>query len=186
MSSLTTIRISHKHGFLSKECLEESLEVHNLQNSVDIEQLGRFFRLVTSTRTRAGNRSRAEEQLQSVLDNTINQILPTYTRLLAIKEFEAKKFVLKSEKSTSEGEVLIFEKSASLQEGGKFERLIVTIRHDNTLTVDAVNFTGRKCLDTTGSFEAKIGKVIKREMKPESSVSKQNKIEAQDRQRLRI
>jgi len=186
MSSLTTIRISHKHGFLSKECLEESLKVHDLQTSVEIEQNGRFFQLITGTRTTAGKRRSTEEHLQSVLDNTVNQILPTYTRLLAIKEFEAKKFVLKNEKTTSEGKVITFEKSASLKEGGKFERLIVTIRPDNTLTVDAVNFTGRKCLDTTGSFEAKIGKVIKRKMKPESNVSKQNKIETLDRQRLRI
>ena len=186
MSSLTTIRLSHQHGFLSLECLEESLIEHNIQKTFEIVQVGQYYQLTSSTTTRDGNKKRIEENLLNVLDNIIIQILPTYTRLLAISEFKHKKFDLKSEKTTSEGRVLIFEKSSSLMEGGKFVRFIVTLRPYNTLTVDAINFTGRKCLDTTGSFESKIGKVIKREMKSEANVSAQGRTETQDRQRLRI
>jgi len=186
LSSLTTIRITHEQGFFNKECLEEALKVHKLNSSFEITQLGNKFQLRSSLTTKDGNKNSIEASLLQNLNNAVKTILPTYTRLLAIKDFESRKFRLIKESHTSEGNVLLFEKAATLKEGGEFQRLIVTIRNDNTLTIDAVNFTGRSCIEATKPFETKVGKVIKRDMKPEAKVGIQQKASKQERERLRL
>ena len=186
MSSITTIRISHEHGFIDIECLEEALEVNNLNSSFEIVQVGNKFQLNASQTTRDGNTSQIAANLKTQLNSAINTLLPTYTRLLAIKDFNSRKFILKNESTTSAGLVLKFEKATSLREGGQFERVVVTIRDDHTLTTDAINFKGRSCLDATRPFEAKIGKVIKREMKPESNLGIKRKTDTQDRQKHKL
>lgn len=43
----------------------------------------------------------------------------------------------------------------------------VTIRPDGTVEVDAVGFTGTKCLEATKFYEKALGAVVERKKKPE-------------------
>ncbi len=186
LSSITTVRISHEQGFINLECLEEALKIHNLFLSFQIIKVKDKYQLNAITSTRDGNKRKIEESLKNQLNSAVIQILPTYIRLLAIKDFESRNFIFKNESNTSVGKLLVFEKSSSLREGGEFQRILITIREDNTLTIDAVNFVGRTCLETTRPFESKIGKVLKREMKLEANIFTRKKTETQNKQKLRI
>ncbi len=186
MSSITVIKIQHNLGFVDLECLEKSLEKNKFYNQVTIQQLAGKYTLSMSQRATNSQSSKIRAELEKQMEIIIAGILPDYVRFLSIKDFEAKKFSLKREKQESDGLLLVFERTKSLKDGGEFERLLVKIRDDNTVTIDAVNFAGRKCLDTTKSFENKVGKVIKRDMKPESKVKTSQNDKTRDRQQLRI
>lgn len=186
MSSITVIKVQHQLGFVDLECLEKSLDINNLLNQVTIQQQEGKYTLLLTQSARNGQATRVKAELEHQLEKIIKSILPEYLKLLSIKDFEAKKFTLKREKKESDGLLLVFERTKALKDGGDFERLLVKIRDDNTVTIDAVNFTGRKCLDTTKSFENKIGKVIRRDMKPESKVKITQSEKTRDKQRLRL
>lgn len=183
MSSLTTIKMKHKLGFVCRESLEGALKAHNISLDSElaiIESQGKF-QLTSSKQVRNGQVQLTSEQLTTKLDEIVKKILPAYTRLLAIKDFQAQNFSLVRERSEREGQILVFEREKSLVEGGQFERLIVTIRPDQTLTIDAENFTGRSCLDATGGFENRIGRVVSRELKPEYQMTRQSSSNLQNR-----
>ena len=167
MSSITRIRISHAQGFKNKECLEEALAIHDLGSMFAVERVGDKYQLNASLAARHGNKQQLEESLRKSLDEVVETILPTYTKLLATDDFGSKGFYLKRETKNLEEETLVFEKINSFSEKGLPEQIVVKIRYDYRLTLDTSNFVGKKCLDTTKQFEDNIGQVIGREMKPE-------------------
>ena len=51
MSSFTRIKIGHKQGFTNKECLEETLTIHELGANYTIERVGDKYQLNASSET---------------------------------------------------------------------------------------------------------------------------------------
>jgi len=187
MSSLTVVKV-REGVFVSQECLEQALLELDLQNTVRIEINERNFAQLTLSDKVEVERVHARSQdLQTKLTNILTHVTPVYARILAIKELEAKGFRVKTKEKLENGETrIIMEREQALTEGGKFERMVVTIHNDNTVTLDAINFTGRSCLKTTGSLETKLGKVKKRELKPEAMIQPGRKTSVRKRQRLRL
>ncbi len=177
MSQMTRIRITHEQGFASRECLEEALATHNLLSQFAIARVGDKYQLDGTLSHRDKDEITLKNELKEKLDEAIRTILPTYTRLLATDEFNDQGFYLKRETKDIHEETLVFEKIHSFSERDVPEQIILKIRNDYNLTIDAQNFTGDKCRDTTKKFEDDIGKVIDRIMKPEEATNNRRLIE---------
>ena len=63
---------------------------------------------------------------------------------------------------------LIFERGASVKDQQEMQRLLITIKNDNSLTIDAVNFKGRSCKEVTDPFANKVGVISERKWKEEA------------------
>ncbi len=174
---MTRIKISHEQGFKNKECLEEALAIHYLGSVYTIARVGDKYQLNTSSTARNGNKLEVETSLKKRLSEVVRAILPTYSTLLATKDFSSKGFYLKKEIIGLDEKLLVFEKTNPIGERGKPEQIIIKIRTDYILTLDTRNFTGRKCLDATKQFEDSIGQVIEREMKSESATNNRKLLE---------
>ena len=168
---MTMIKITHEQGFTNKECLEEALATHGFLSKFAIVGVGDKYQLNITQSRRDVNRTIVENELKKELDEAIKTILPTYTKLLATDDFNAKGFYLKRETKDLEEETLVFEKIHAFSEKDVPEQIIIKIRRDYNLTVDTQNFTGNKCRETTRNFEDAIGQVIWREMKPEDTTN---------------
>jgi len=174
---MTRIQITHKHGFTSRECLEEALATHNLLSQFAIARVGDKYQLNATLSSRDVNREMLENELKKKLDEAIKTILPTYTKLLATDDFNGKGFYLKRETKDIVEETLVFEMINAFSEKDVPEQIILKIRNDYSLTIETKNFTGSKCRETTKHFEDDIGQVIYREMKPEAATNSRRLLE---------
>lgn len=170
MSSITVIKV-REGSFVSRECLEESLEQLGLIDYVNIVQNQKgVFQLAYDRKVRNKETGSIHEKLTTDLKKLIARITPIYTEKFATLELEKKGFHVKSRKQVGTEVQILMERTKPLSKVGLLEKYKITIHQNNRVTLDAINFSGRTCLTVSNKLERKLGSVVKRDFKPEAQI----------------
>jgi len=183
MSSLTVIKV-REGKFVSLKCLEESLLELGLADYVNIikNEQG-VYQLSYEKRIDSIRANKVHNELSLSLKKIIEKVTPIYIEKMTIQELTKKGFRLKEKQKIGNEKKLYLEKDKST---GKNEKFVITIHQNNRITLDAINFNGRLCLNASKSLEKKLGTVLKRDLKPEATLQIRTKSKISERRYLRI
>ncbi len=181
LSGITTIVV--KEGeYACAECLQGALDHLGISHEVRISHSDNGFNQIEMREKAQDNQSgEVRRDLKEKIRGIHEKILPKYTELHAIHDFQQRGFKYREMMKTQTGYKYIFEKVVGSGQSQQTERYIIeVIPSENRILIDGGNMPGRRCREQAKKFEKEMGKF--QSFIPHST-SQQNAIQSTTKQK---